>query len=485
MECALWRWPIGSEYGHCHWQLLESASVSETERQVYPEWRTHEVKTMFRIISCSVVLFLFQFPLHWASAQESLNLSFEEPGSAPEKPRGWWVDPGVTLDASSAHTGKCSLRIQSDEKTKTCRKAVQALPTRLVAGRTVSLTGYVSTDKTAAINKNATLSISVFDRSLKETERAESKSKQGTDPGSWSFLKTELSPKLDASSAYIEVQLDGPGTAWFDSLEIEIDGIPYEEAYRRAFGKFTPDERKWFGENISPLQITDPGNAIDDLVPLRQIVGSARLVALGEGTHGTSEFFRMKHRFTRFLATEMGFRYLAIEMGMADVKPLNDFVLTGKGDPSALMKTASESLYQAQEILDLVLWMREFNASGKGPIEFLGIDIGRRLDEMGNVRKFVAKVDPDFLPSLDNLYQQMAKLPNQQESVDENKVRQKLMFQLGDPNESERICRLADELLSHLENSRKRYLRTTSVREVDWGTQNARSIRQFFGLCSS
>jgi erythromycin esterase len=46
--------------------------------------------------------------------------------------------------------------------------------------------------------------------------------------------------------------------------------------------------------------------------PLRSVVGEARIVAMGEATHGSREFFQMKHRMLEFLAEKMGFTVFAI-----------------------------------------------------------------------------------------------------------------------------------------------------------------------------
>ena len=42
-------------------------------------------------------------------------------------------------------------------------------------------------------------------------------------------------------------------------------------------------------------------------------IGNARVVLLGEATHGTSEFYRMRERITRELILKKGFRFIAIE----------------------------------------------------------------------------------------------------------------------------------------------------------------------------
>ena len=72
--------------------------------------------------------------------------------------------------------------------------------------------------------------------------------------------------------------------------------------------------------------------------PLKKIVGDARVVSLGEATHGSREFFQFKHRMLEFLATEKGFTIFSIEANMPEAYRLNDYVLNGKGDPAALIK---------------------------------------------------------------------------------------------------------------------------------------------------
>ena len=55
-----------------------------------------------------------------------------------------------------------------------------------------------------------------------------------------------------------------------------------------------------------------------DLNPLLERIGSARIVLLGEATHGTSEFYRMRERISRDLIVKKGFRFVAIEADWPD-----------------------------------------------------------------------------------------------------------------------------------------------------------------------
>src|SRR5258708_3116463 len=94
---------------------------------------------------------------------------------------------------------------------------------------------------------------------------------------------------------------------------------------------------EWISAHAVRLQTCEAGHGFADMQPLKKIIGNARIVSLGEATHGTREFFQLKHRMLEFLATEMGFTIFSIEASMPEAYRLNDFVLNGKGDPAQLL----------------------------------------------------------------------------------------------------------------------------------------------------
>jgi len=152
----------------------------------------------------------------------------------------------------------------------------------------------------------------------------------------------------------------------------------------------------WIRDNAVKLQTVEVGHGFDDMQQLKRIVGDARIVSLGEATHGTREFFQLKHRMLEFLATNMGFSIFSIEANMPEAYGLNDFVLNGKGDPATLIKGMYFWTWDTQEVLDMVLWMREFNKSGKGRLQFTGFDMQTPNVATGIVDDFVAGADPDY-----------------------------------------------------------------------------------------
>src|SRR5690242_13791015 len=133
-----------------------------------------------------------------------------------------------------------------------------------------------------------------------------------------------------------------------------------------------------------------------DLQRLKPLIGNARIVSHGEDTQGTRDFFQLKHRMLEFLATEMGFTIFSIEANMPEAYRLNDYVLTGKGDPAALLKGMYFWTWNTEEVLDMIKWMRAFNESGKGKVEFTGFDMQTPDVAMKIVRDFVEAKDPDY-----------------------------------------------------------------------------------------
>lgn len=167
-------------------------------------------------------------------------------------------------------------------------------------------------------------------------------------------------------------------------------------------------EPEWIRANAIPLQTVEAGHGFDDMMPLKRVVGDARVVALGEATHGTREFFQLKHRMIEFLASQMGFTIFTIEANMPEAYKLNDYVLHGTGDPKELLRGMYFWTWQTDEVLAMVEWMREFNRSGKGRIEFTGFDMQTPTVAAEIVRKYVAGHDPSYLSTLNPVWQHVA-----------------------------------------------------------------------------
>lgn len=75
-----------------------------------------------------------------------------------------------------------------------------------------------------------------------------------------------------------------------------------------------------------PLATTDPLASVLDPDGLDAVFGDALVVGLGEATHGTREFFRLKHRLIRYLVREHGLRVVAMEPNFPETLAIDEYV---------------------------------------------------------------------------------------------------------------------------------------------------------------
>ena len=163
--------------------------------------------------------------------------------------------------------------------------------------------------------------------------------------------------------------------AFIVTIAVFLLVFPFTTAAQRP--SLSADEYAWLEENLHPLDSVSPTASHEDLAFLDAFIGDARIVGLGEATHGNHEFFTLKHRIVRYLAEEHGFTIFAIEANLPETYLINRYVLTGEGDPEALLEGVHYWIWQTHEVLDLIHWMRDFNASGRGTMQFVGFDMYR------------------------------------------------------------------------------------------------------------
>lgn len=154
--------------------------------------------------------------------------------------------------------------------------------------------------------------------------------------------------------------------------------------------------KSWVKNNAIPLRTVVAGNGFDDLQPLKKLIGSAHLVALGEATHGTREFFQLKHRILEFLVSEMGFTVFGIEASMPESFDINEYVLTGKGDPGKALASLYNWVYNTEEVLDMIKWMRSYNADSihTKKVKFYGFDMQSASLAVKVTLQNLQKLDP-------------------------------------------------------------------------------------------
>ena len=156
----------------------------------------------------------------------------------------------------------------------------------------------------------------------------------------------------------------------------------------------TPANLAWLKAHAIPFDAADPTAPLQDLISLKSIVGDARIVALGDASFGTHEFLQMKHRLLEYLVETMRFNTFAIDVDFLEAERVDAYIHNGEGDPATLMKGLT--VWNTQEVLDMIEWMRTYNADPARPRKISFHGFGLQSDQLARekVSQFIQKVDP-------------------------------------------------------------------------------------------
>jgi protein-L-isoaspartate(D-aspartate) O-methyltransferase len=154
---------------------------------------------------------------------------------------------------------------------------------------------------------------------------------------------------------------------------------------------------KLIREAAEPVRDMGEGS-VDSLL---ERIADARVVLLGEATHGTSEFYRMRARITQELIARRGFQFVAVEADWPDAARIDDYVLGGPRR-SSLEFTPFERfptwMWRNEEVLSFVEWLRACNADRRDPAlraGFHGLDLYSMFTSIAAVLHYLDGVDPE------------------------------------------------------------------------------------------
>ena len=153
---------------------------------------------------------------------------------------------------------------------------------------------------------------------------------------------------------------------------------------------------EWIRSAAIPLAGVEPRQGCRDLERLRPIIGDARIVSLGEATHGTREFFKLKHRLLEFCVAELGFTMLGIEAPFPESLAVNAYVLDGIGNAADALAGMRYWTWDTEEVLDLIEWMRWWNERNRRKVKFYGFVMASPTVAALGLIDFLARVAPEL-----------------------------------------------------------------------------------------
>jgi erythromycin esterase-like protein len=139
-----------------------------------------------------------------------------------------------------------------------------------------------------------------------------------------------------------------------------------------------------------------------DYAAVLDLVGDASLVLLGEGSHGTHDFYQTRADITRRLIAEKGFTAVAAEADWPDAYRVNRYVRGESDDAdadSALrgFERFPTWMWRNTVVLEFVDWLRDFNSkrSRAEQAGFFGLDLYSLFNSIGAVLEYLDHVDPE------------------------------------------------------------------------------------------
>jgi erythromycin esterase-like protein len=140
-----------------------------------------------------------------------------------------------------------------------------------------------------------------------------------------------------------------------------------------------------------------------DYDPLMELIGDARIVLLGEASHGTHEFYRERARITQRLIEEHGFTVVAVEADWPDAYRVNRWV-RGTGIDTVAAEALGDFLrfprwmWRNRDVLAFIAWLRDHNdalSPGARKAGFYGLDLYSLFGSIEAVIRYLDEVDPD------------------------------------------------------------------------------------------
>lgn len=148
-------------------------------------------------------------------------------------------------------------------------------------------------------------------------------------------------------------------------------------------------------ETAEPFDDIDRG----DIGALLDRIGDARVVLLGEASHGTSEFYRMRARITRELVVRHGFTIVAVEADWPDARWIDAYVRHAPAAPSGEppFRRFPAWMWRNAEVREFVEWLRARNGELRDPrcrTGFYGLDLYSLYGSIAAVLGYLETVDP-------------------------------------------------------------------------------------------
>lgn len=150
----------------------------------------------------------------------------------------------------------------------------------------------------------------------------------------------------------------------------------------------------------------------DDIDLILKAIGEAHFVLLGEATHGTHEFYKLRAEISKRLISQKGFKAVALEADWPDAYRVNQFIRNQSQDTTAHealdgFKRFPTWMWRNADVLDFVGWLRNYNDQREDQSQkagFYGLDLYSLYSSVEAVIYYLEKIDPQAARRARNRY---------------------------------------------------------------------------------
>ena len=394
--------------------------------------------------------------------QQFLNLDFELASyRAANEPWGWRRIPfgavvgSVSLDTTVKHHGRQSLRLERSSGRPIGFDLRLPPGEASLRGKELTLTAWI---RAALSEGNLRLSLSASATALDSALVRPAATRE------WEPLQLHVTvPSDSAEDVFLRFDLRGTGTVWLDHLELRVSGTPADSIRRGEPTSAT--QRDWITRNV--VRLPDAGKGIDAsaMSPLLPMFTGARVIGLGETTHGTAEFQTTKREIMEFAVRRLGATVIALEESQLTAEALNRWINGGPGNLPTLMANIY-NVWRTEEMAELFEWMRRYNASAARHIELVGVDVSNINPELDSLLAILPVVDPAYAAESRRLLGPLKEIWERR---------------LFDPRPADSLAALrrsAEAVLQRLESDELRNRATSDSGRVDRLVRYARAVVQ-------
>jgi erythromycin esterase-like protein len=157
--------------------------------------------------------------------------------------------------------------------------------------------------------------------------------------------------------------------------------MKFIQAFKNYMDAYEDTQSEALSREIS--RYCHPIKAAEDLDPLMEAIADARVVLLGEASHGTHEYYLWRSLISQRLIREKGFNYIAVEGDWPDCYKLNRYIKGYQpqyGSASKVLRKFDRWptwMWANWEVAALADWLRSYNQGvpRRHMVGFYGLDV--------------------------------------------------------------------------------------------------------------